>query len=186
MQKYKVGSNQFKTRHTYLRPEAWASVWMMLFFSSMLFNIFSSEVISPCPLEGCGISKVEAAGIEAKIELTQLKEKLEKESELKKITAYIVEKFQPHGRDVAVRALACFISESGLRSDAENWNPPYTDIDGKYHEATYDYGVVQLNDKWQQVTKEQGFDWKFSIDRAEKVYVSRGKNFSAWYGRQCN
>lgn len=172
----KLGSNQYKTRHTYLRSEAWASVWFVAFAASMLFNILSSEVTSPCPQNGCGISKAEAAGIEAKIELNQLKEELNKPTKTN-IIAYIAKVFEKYGTDNQVKAIQCFYSESGLRTDAYNFNT----------NGTGDYNVPQINSiHIKRYGTKFMTDWKESILVAEKIFVAAGKSFSPWYGKLCN
>lgn len=100
----------------------------------------------------------------------------EEASQLEQITSYIIKKFQPEGRIVAVHALNCFISESGLRPEAYNFNT----------NGTGDYSIAQVNSVH---VKRYGTkfmtDWKENIDTAYKIFVSRGHNFSAWYGKGC-
>ncbi len=109
----------------------------------------------------------------------------ETKSDLRNRVDYLLKSFEIFGEDKAIKALKCSIGESGLNPKAYGWNPPYTDKNGIYHEATEDYGMMQLNNKWQKVTKEQGYDWKFSIDRAVKVYEGRNNTFGAWYAPTC-
>lgn len=99
-------------------------------------------------------------------------------TELEKIVAYIARKFEPEGKDVVVRAINCFYSESGLRADAVGQN---TD-----KHKSKDHGVAQLNDYWHRLTPEEKTDIYANIDKAYEIYKGRGDNFSAWYGKLCN
>lgn len=132
---------------------------VILFFSLVggVLYITKAPVISPCSQDGCFVKTVYAK---------------EEKTELEQITQYIVEKFQPEGRGVATRALACFISESGLRTDAYNWNT----------NNTADVGVAQINDV-HGLSVEARKDWKANLDKAYQIYKRRG--WSAWYGKGC-
>lgn len=99
-------------------------------------------------------------------------------SELEQIVAYIARKFEPEGKDVVVRAINCFYSESGLRRDAVGQNS-----DGP---RSRDHGVAQLNDYWHKLTDQQKTDIYANIDKAYEIYKGRGNSFEAWYGRLCN
>jgi len=99
-------------------------------------------------------------------------------SELPEIVAYIAYKFEPEGKDVVVKAINCFYSESGLRSNAVGQNS-----DGP---RSKDWNVAQLNDYWHNLSEEEKTDYKANIDRAYQIYKGRGGNFSAWYGKLCN
>jgi hypothetical protein len=95
---------------------------------------------------------------------------------LENITKYIIKKFEPEGRNVAVKALACFISESGLRADAFN---------GNNTNGTSDYGVAQVNTvHLKRFGNDFTTNWMSNIDVAFKIYKERG--WSAWYGKYCN
>lgn len=153
------GSNQYQSKWG-LSHKTMASVWAVAFFTTVGIQFVQHDITSPCPTDGCKVNVVYAK---------------ETKTELQEITDYIVYKFQPHGREVAVKALACFISESGLRSDAYGWNE---------WNKTADVGVSQINDV-HKMTVEERKDWKKNIDKAEQIYVSRGNNFSAWYGKGC-
>lgn len=93
-------------------------------------------------------------------------------TELEQITRYIIEKFEPEGRNVAVRALACFISESGLRPKAVGVN----------NNGTNDVGVAQIN-SIHGMSTEARMDYKKNIDKAYTIYKRRG--WGAWYGKEC-
>lgn len=99
-------------------------------------------------------------------------------SELEEIVSYIARKFEPEGKDVVVRAINCFYSESGLRAKAVGQN--------KDTHKSKDHGVAQLNDYWHKLTPAQKTEIKANIDKAYEIYKGRGGNFSAWYGKLCN
>lgn len=103
-------------------------------------------------------------------------------SELEQIVSYIARKFEPEGKQVVVRAINCFYSESGLRRDAVGQN-------SDTHRSK-DHGVAQLNDYWHKLTLAQKTDIYANIDKAYEIYKGRSRNggngFSAWYGRLCN
>lgn len=99
-------------------------------------------------------------------------------SELERIVAYIARTFEPEGKDVVVRAINCFYSESGLRRDAVGQNSDAP--------RSKDHGIAQLNDYWHKLTEAQKTDIKANIDKAYEIYKGRGGNFSAWYGKLCN
>lgn len=94
--------------------------------------------------------------------------------EFEKIVAYITKKFAPEGKHVVVQAINCFYSESGLRSNAVGVNK----------NGSNDVGVAQINSIHGMSTEDR-MDYKKNIDKAYKIYKSRG-NFSAWYGKLCN
>lgn len=94
-------------------------------------------------------------------------------SELEQIVAYITKKFAPEGKHVVVQAINCFYSESGLRSNAVGVNK----------NGTNDVGVAQINSIHGMSTEDR-MDYKKNIDKAYKIYKSRG-NWSAWYGKGC-
>jgi hypothetical protein len=139
------GSNQHKTRWG-LNEDTKTSIWVVAFFTLLLIHVLPDTTVKPCPDTGCEnhfVKVVYAA---------------DERTELQKITDYIVYKFQPFGREVAVKALSCFISESGLRPDAYNWNT----------NNTADVGVAQINDV-HKMTVEERKDWKKNIDKASEI-----------------
>ena len=70
--------------------------------------------------------------------------------------------------DDAFRILSC--ENKGLRPDAVN-----TNTDG-----SKDYGIFQINNKWQGVTNVSFLtDWKINIHMAKRIFDGRG-NWSAW------
>lgn len=98
----------------------------------------------------------------------------EEVSELEKIVAYITKKFAPEGKHVVVQAINCFYSESGLRSNAVGVNK----------NGSNDVGVAQINSIHGMSTEDR-MDYKKNIDKAYKIYKSRGNNFDAWYAPTC-
>lgn len=147
--------SEWKSVATRYRHEKWYLTLALVFLlSGILLYMTRPTLISPCPEDGCFVKTVYAT--------------VEK-SELQQITDYIVQVFQKYGRQTAVKALSCFISESGLRSDVVS--------------PTNDHGVAQINLTYHKL--ENPYDYKANIDMAEKIFVSRGKNFSAWYGKYC-
>lgn len=96
-------------------------------------------------------------------------------TELQEIVAYIAYKFEPEGKDVVVRAINCFYSESGLRTNAY----------GENNNGTNDAGVAQIN-SIHGLSIEERMNYKANIDKAYDIYKGRGDNFSAWYGKLCN
>lgn len=128
----------------------------------------TGESAKPSPV----LTKTEEQEGETRIEPTPMP------SELEQIVAYIARKFEPEGKDVVVRAINCFYSESGLRANAVGQN---TD-----KHRSKDHGVAQLNDYWHNLTPEMKTDIYANIDKAYEIYKGRGGNFSAWYGKLCN
>ena len=82
-------------------------------------------------------------------------------------------KFQPHGRAIAVKALACFISESGLRTNAVGVN----------NNGSNDVGIAQINSIHGMSTEDR-MNWKKNIDKAYQIYKRSG--WKPWYGANCN
>lgn len=163
--KYKLltGSNQYHYRHAGLSREAYKSIAQVLAITLVgviLCNLMekSQKPISPLPNSPSWRGGI----VYAK----------EDKSELEEITAYIVKTFEPEGRSVATWALACFISESGLRPEAYGYNT----------NNTADVGIAQINDV-HGMTVEERKDWKANINKAYQIYKHSGK--SAWYGRYC-
>lgn len=91
------------------------------------------------------------------------------------IVAYIAKVFAPEGTAVVVKAIDCFYSESKLKTDAYNYNA---------WNKTEDRGVAQIN-SIHGMKPEDAHDFQKSIDMAYQIYINRGKNFSAWYGKGC-
>lgn len=100
-----------------------------------------------------------------------------KPSEKEVIVAYITRLWEKHGTDQVVRAINCFYSESGLRTEAVSQNSDAP--------KSKDWNVAQLNDYWHNLTPEQKYDLYAGLDKAYEIYKGRGNNFSAWYGKLC-
>ena len=124
----------------------------------VLLYITQDRVISPCSDTGCHVV---------------VKTVYAQDSEFEQIVAYITKKFAPEGKHVVVQAINCFYSESGLRSNAVGVN----------RNGSNDVGVAQINSIHGMSTEDR-MDYKKNIDKAYKIYKSRG-NWSAWYGKGC-
>lgn len=122
--------------------------------------IESKRIVSPCPSEGCFIKVHTIYAFDDSTELEQ-------------IVAYITKKFAPEGKHVVVKAIQCFYSESGLRSNAVGVNK----------NGSNDVGVAQINSIHGMSTEDR-MDYKKNIDKAYKIYKSRG-SFEAWYAPAC-
>lgn len=161
------GSNQYKTKkkHNYIVGWACAAYLVYLGFG-FTAQVLNQNITSPCQNYDKCSEKVQV--------LVKTVYAKEETSELQDITNYIVKKFQPEGRGVATRALACFISESGLNPQAYNFNT----------NGTGDYSIAQVNSiHVQRFGSDFMYDWKKNIDTAYQIYKERG--FSAWYGKGC-
>lgn len=158
------GTNQYKGRVSATEMYEWrllALIFFTIIITAVGVALVQPKIVSPCSESGCLVERVMA---------------YEEKSELEQITDYIIKKFQPYGRTVAVQALACFISESGLRPDAVNVNSDAV--------KSTDVGIAQINLYWHRESAENMTDWKKNIDKAEQIYKQR-KNFSSWYGKAC-
>jgi hypothetical protein len=134
---------------------------ILIFIISIIGAWFESRrIISPCQKQGCYVQVVYAK---------------DEASELEQITTYIVRKFLPHGRQTAVTALACFISESKLKTDAYNFNS----------NGTEDRGIAQINSIW-GMKPEDAHDWKKNIDKAYEIFLRSNKTFNPWFGKGCH
>lgn len=157
------GSNQYQSKFG-LSKDAIISIWAVAFFTLAGINVANvlHKVTSPCPDTGCNAHLIKT--VYAK----------EPKTELQEITEYIIKLWeQKYGRKEAVKALACFISESGLRSDAYNFNS----------NGTWDYGVAQWNQVHGQSIEELKGNWKKQLDLAFSLYEQRG--WKPWYGKGC-
>jgi hypothetical protein len=137
-------------------------LWTFVYFCILggLLYITQDRVVSPCSDSGCHVVvKTVYATDDA--------------SELEQIVAYITKKFAPEGKHVVVQAINCFYSESGLRNNAIGVNK----------NGSNDVGVAQINSIHGMSTEDR-MDYKKNIDKAYKIYKSRG-NWSAWYGKGC-
>ena len=88
------------------------------------------------------------------------------------IIAYIAKVWEKEGVYEQARAISCFVSESGLRANAYNFNS----------NGTYDAGISQLN-SIHNLPDEVVYDPYKNIDYAFKLYKRRG--WQSWYGAEC-
>lgn len=139
-------------------------LWTFVYFCILggLLYITQDSVVSPCSDSGCHV-----------VVKTVYAQDSDSDSEFEKIVAYITKKFSPEGKHVVVQAINCFYSESGLRSNAVGVNK----------NGSNDVGVAQINSIHGMSTEDR-MNYKKNIDKAYKIYKSRG-NWSAWYGKGC-
>jgi hypothetical protein len=167
----KIGSNQYiYKKRLELSDKALKSIWQVIAIVAIGLIIIQKTqppIISPIP-------PGQVYAEEPKVIIPP--------PTTENIISYIVATFMPEGKAVALKALDCFYSESGLRADAQNWNPPYTDKNGVFHSATWDIGVAQINDV-HKMSVEDRLDYRKNIDKAYQIYKNRG--FSAWYAPAC-
>lgn len=182
LSKYRRGTNQYqaKSRDNWKKtlPAGLALMTLLAVSFAILNSYLNPPIVSPLP-KAHAQEKVSGKSAEVKIvSPTPTVAPEPTPTELEEIVAYIARKFEPEGKAVVVRAINCFYSESGLRSNAVGQN-----TDGP---RSKDHGVAQLNDYWHKLTPAQKTDIKANIDKAYDIYKGRGDNFSAWYGKLCN
>lgn len=185
--KYKVGSNQWKKKQ---RKDVGAYMIGFLYIMVTMFAIYDINLfINPTHSEASDINTVMVSPIAAPAESKQVEEvntaspaailtPTPSPTELVEVVAEIAKTFEPEGKQVVVRAINCFYSESGLRPNAVGQN--------KDSHHSKDHGVAQLNDYWHKLSEEEKTDIKANINKAYKIYKGRGNSFSAWYGKLCN
>ena len=186
MRGYKArGSNQYAKKHNlhYLTNFAVSVIMLAVFVNLPKFfpPVAQAELISPAPdafaqLPADAEASNSASLIQEATNPDQEKLELQQPTELEVIVAYIARVFEPEGKDVVVKAINCFYSESGLRTKAVGQN--------KDVHKSKDWGVAQLNDYWHNLTTDEKTEYKANIEKAYEIYKSRG-NFSAWYGKLC-
>jgi len=183
-----IGSNQYRVRHRDVPFTCREKIALTLtLFSIGAYFLYDRPPasLSPCPDTGCSLPLVSAKDVDRIIELDRIQTEQEKPTP-ENIVSYIMKTWTPHGtpqeKAEAVKAINCFYSESGLRAEAYNYNPPYTDRNGVYHEGTEDRGVAQIN-SIHGMSKDDAHNYKKNIDMAYKIYKRRG--FTAWYGKLC-
>lgn len=140
-------------------------IFWTLFISAMvgaLLYVTQEEVVSPCP---------EDRGCSVKVHTVYASDD---STELEQIVAYITKKFAPEGKHVVVKAIQCFYGESGLRNNAVGVNK----------NGSNDVGVAQINSIHGMSTEDR-MNYKKNIDKAYKIYKSRGNTFDAWYAPAC-
>lgn len=182
MNKYKVGTNQYKKRYkTPLTGKIDRVFLLGVFIYAFLLLLnqtraYATNIATDHWLDS--ITYVKAPEVSFMVQPAP-KLGLIPEKELKptkaNIVAYIMEVFGKYGTDVAVQAIECFYSESGLRTEAYNFN----------NNGTEDRGVAQIN-SIHGMNPEDAHDFIKNIDMAEKVYVRAGQTFNPWYGARCN
>jgi hypothetical protein len=176
---YKVGSNQFVAHKKFqLKVAVQRDVWFLTALT--LFVIFVGRewsikhpAVSPCPKTGCFVSEVEAAEIQAKYELRKIREEETRPTKTN-VISYIAKTFESEGAAVQVRAIRCFYSESGLRTEAYNFNS----------NGTEDRGVAQINSV-HGMKPEDAHDYRKNIEKAYEIYKQAGKTFRPWFGKDC-
>lgn len=178
------GNQYVYVRHPARKPIDWSMRIAMVSVAIYTSAIIVGATVKPPTLRAENpsiFSEVEFATpsallVETKVSLAGVipEEKLSPTKE--NIVAYITKVFGRYGTDVAVQAINCFYSESGLRTEAVN---------DKNSNGTVDRGVAQIN-SIHGLSKEDAHDFIKNIDMAEKVYLRAGKSFRPWYGRLCN
>ena len=142
-------------------------------------TVEAHEYISPLATNAAQLSKTSTVSGEiSAVDVPLTPTAIPTPTELEQVVAYITRKFEGEGKDVVVRAINCFYSESGLRVKAVGQNSD--------EPRSKDHGVAQLNDYWHKLTEAQKTEYKANIDKAYEIYKGRGDNFSAWYGKRCN
>lgn len=173
----RVGTNQYKIKkHKPVGYYLLGFVFVMDLLAFLYLNSLPTTILNPS-VEAASTHEMTSSSASV-IPITQQLQPTPTPSELEDIVSYITRVFEPEGKDVVVRAINCFYSESGLRENAVGYN---TDI----HQSI-DYGVAQLNGYWQNLTSEEKTNYKANIDKAYEIYKGRGNNFEAWYGKLCN
>lgn len=144
-----------------------------------------NKPLSPCPISGCSVTKVEAAEIEEKIALKKEVESLTNtlsqytDNSRSNLAWLIYQAWEKYGPEKQFQALNVAKNESGLRVDAMGYNCRY----GEYSQAckaedrhrawSVDCGLFQINVIGKTCPTEL-FDPKVNIEKAVKMYNSRG------------
>lgn len=185
MSKYKVGSNQYrKTIKDNFKPKM-----ALLCFSIIMVGFYDLNItFNPSQSDASDINTVKVSPIAVPAEPKQVVVQVAtpaatltpvpSPTELVEVVAEIAKTFEPEGKQVVVKAINCFYSESGLRPNAVGQN--------KDSHHSKDHGVAQLNDYWHKLTPEEKTEIQANIQKAYKIYKGRGNSFSAWYGKLCN
>lgn len=183
--KYKVGSNQWKKKQ---RKDVGAYMIGFLYLMSLMVLLYDIRLHITTQIDASESVDIITSQVAVPAESRQVVAQVATPAatltpsptptELEEVVAYIARKFEPEGKQVVVRAINCFYSESGLRPTAVGQN--------KDAHMSKDHGVAQLNDYWHKLTEKQKTDIHANIDKAYDIYKGRGDSFSAWYGKLCN
>lgn len=186
MSKYKVGSNGYKKKS---KKDVGAYMIGFLYIMVLMFAIYDINLfLNPSQSDASDINTVKvspkAVPAEPKQVVVQVATPaatltpVPSPTELVEVVAEIAKTFEPEGKQVVVKAINCFYSESGLRPNAVGQN--------KDSHHSKDHGVAQLNDYWHKLTEAEKTEIEANVKKAYKIYKGRGNNFSAWYGKLCN
>ena len=160
----KRGTNGYENKFAF-DDKVTISILLVAFFTALgvIFIILTRPpVISPLPDSGYSFS-VQA------MEPTPTPENPSKTE----IIAYIAKVWENEGVYEQARAISCFVSESGLRADAYNFNA----------NGTWDVGPAQLN-SIHGLPDDVVYNPYKNIDYAYKLWKRRG--WQSWYGNNCN
>lgn len=182
MNKYKVGSNQYKAK--YKTPLVGKLDKILLLGAFTYFTLLGFKATSVYATNMAiddwlaSITYVKSPVVTFHAELAPtlgLVPPKALEPTKANIVAYIMEVFGKYGTDTGVQAINCFYSESGLRTEAYNFN----------NNGSEDRGVAQINSV-HGYNPQDLHDFQKNIDAAEKVFLRAGKTFNPWYGKLCN
>lgn len=157
---YKQGTNQ----HKKVRKgwTMWEKIlWTVVIIGSIILLLVTHKKESLDPHVEGYYQTVYASDLEDKVPTTDM------------IVSYITKVFGKSGKHVAVQAIRCFYSESGLRTEAYNKNT----------NGSEDRGVAQIN-SIHGMKPADAHDYKKNIDKAYQIYLRRG--WKPWYGKDCN
>ena len=177
MRTYRYGNQYKKVKKSYALEAS--MTFLLTFYIGMLFlkNVAFAVTPDQLYLETLEFGKYPALNVYVETSIAGTSAELFKPASVPNIVQYIAEKWQKHGTGEVVKAINCFYSESGLRPTAVNQN---TDAP-----KSKDYGVAQLNGYWHNLSELEKTNFIANIDRAYKIYMGRGKSWSAWYGKGC-
>lgn len=173
---YKVGSNQYRKIPKSHALEIILGTAALIYFVSLPWSKPVNAIDENTKtLQQYQFGVNPAVTINTEVKIAGTSGELELEPTKENIVAYIMKVFGKYGTGVAVKAIDCFYSESGLRTDAYNFNK----------NGTEDRGVAQIN-SIHGLKPEEAHNFMKNIDMAEKVFLRAGKSFRPWYGKLCN